>query len=118
MRKDGDIRKPQPRVREVGHDERRLARDEAHLRHLHVLDLEHSVGEPDTIEHLERGRVHRVAAEVAIEVFLGFEKHDAHASTGEEQTEHDAGRAPADDGAIDLGYRGHSQPNAPAVKRA
>jgi hypothetical protein len=57
------------------------------------------VGDADGVQDLQDGRVHRVAAEVAVEVAVGLEQDDADPLAGQEQGEHRAGGARAHDAA-------------------
>ncbi len=62
--------------------------------------------------------MHGVATKITVEIDLGFEKNDADTLAREEQAENDTRRTSADDAAIDVDvvYRGHNQPKAPAVR--
>ena len=64
-----------------------------------VRECEELVEEAELVEELERGGMDGVAAEVAEEVFVLFEHGDVDAGAGEEEAEHDAGGASADDAA-------------------
>ena len=73
-------------------------------RHRESLDLlvrkpEEAVQQPELVQHLQRRRVDRVAAEVAQEVGVLLEDDDLDTGAREEQAEHHAGRAPAGDAA-------------------
>ena len=62
--------------------------------------------------------MHGVAAKITVEILVGLEKDDADTLPRQEQAENHTRRTSADDAAIevDVVYRGHSQPKAPAVR--
>ena len=62
--------------------------------------------EAELVEELEGGGMDGVAAEVAEEVCVLFEDGDVDALAGEEEAEHDAGGASADDAAGGGVWRG------------
>jgi hypothetical protein len=63
--------------REPGHGPRRG--DCPERRRLHVWQLEQPLCQPDLVEHLERRRVDRIAAKIAIEVSVCLEQRHANA---------------------------------------
>jgi len=78
---------------------RALRRDEAHRPQLAVAELVQVVGQADAVQHLHRGGMDRVAAEVALEVRVQLEHPHAHAAPGQEQAQHHARRPAAHDDA-------------------
>ncbi len=69
------------------------------LAHLGVGQIEQAVGQADLIQHLQRGSVHGVSAEIAVEVAMQLEERDRHASTGQQQSQEHACGAGTDDAA-------------------
>ena len=62
-----------------------------------------AVDQPDLVEHLECRRMHRVAAEVAVEVRVRLEQAHLDALAGEQQAQDHAGRSAPDNAAIYVG---------------
>jgi hypothetical protein len=91
-------------VGEVGHDHALAADDGGEASDLRVRECEEFFKEAELVEEFEGGGVDGVAAEVAKEVFVFFEDGDGDTGSGEEEAEHDAGWASADDAAG--GWRG------------
>ncbi len=60
----------------------RLQRDASHL---FVRQRQQRLGQADLIEHVERGRVHGVAAKVAVEILRHFQQRHVDAAAGEQQ---------------------------------
>src|SRR5215831_2144408 len=67
--------------------------------HFLVRQLEERVQQAELVDHLERGRVDGVAAEVAQEVGVLLEHHDRDAGARQQETEHHAGGSAAGDAA-------------------
>ena len=82
---------------EVGERHRHVADLHGQLVHLLVRQLQEVLQQPELVHDLERGRMDRVAAEVAQEVGVLLEHEDLDACVGEEQPEHHPGRPSAGD---------------------
>ena len=70
-----------------------------------VRQLEQPLEKPELLQQLERGRMHRVAAEVTFEVAVRFEQHDLDALPSQKQRQDRPGWAAADDAAFDVRRR-------------
>ncbi|SRR6266702_1830612 len=92
-------------VGEVGHGDRDAADGEAEGGKLLVGEGEEGFEEAELVHELEGGGVDGVAAEVAEEVFVLLEDGDIDAGAGEEEAEHHAGRASANNATGGLGGR-------------
>jgi len=97
LRHEGDVFGDGGEVGEVGHYELAVADGDGHPADFGVGELEEAVEEAELVEELQGGGVDGVAAEVAEEVGVFFEDGDGDARAGEEEAEHDAGGASADD---------------------
>ena len=86
-------------VGEVAEGKRPAADGHGKLGELLVGECEEFVEQTQFVEKLECGGVNGVSTEVAEEVFVFFEDGDIDFGAGEEEAEHDAGGASADDAA-------------------
>jgi hypothetical protein len=84
---------------EIGDGKGLAADDEGEVGDLLVREGEEGFEDAELVHDVEGGGMDGVAAEVAKEVFVFFEDGDVDALAGEEEAEHDAGRASADDAA-------------------
>ena len=84
---------------EVGYAELLAADEDGELGDARVWEGEEFFEEAELVEEFECGGVDGVAAEVAEEVFVFFEDGDGDALAGEQEAEHDACGASADDAA-------------------
>src|ERR1700761_7432552 len=82
---------------EIAGGESEFAELHADVGILLVRELEQVVEDAELVHDLERGGVDRVAAEIAEEVAVLFQDDDVDAGSGEQITEHDAGRPAAGD---------------------
>ena len=84
---------------EVGQDDGALAGDDLEATRLAVRRLQQAVGQTELIENFQGRGVNGVAAEVAVEVVVGFQQGDGDAPARQQQRQHHAGRAAAHDAA-------------------
>ena len=83
----------------------RRAGRQGRLAELAVGQLKQLVREAKLVQDLHDRGVQRVAAEVAVEVAVGFQQHHRHALAGQQQREHRAGRPGTHDAAGGLPHR-------------
>ena len=111
LRDEGDEFCGGGQVREVDERERLLASHDAEGFDSLVWEGEEGVEEAEFFEDFERGGVHGVAAEIAVEVFVFFEDGDVDARAGELEAKHHAGGASAYDAACCLEWGIHCEFN-------
>ena len=99
LRHEGDELRMSGEVGEVADGERPAADGHGELGELLMWERQKFVEQAQLVEELERGGMDGVAAEVAEEVLVFFEDGDIDAGAGEEEAEHDACGASADDAA-------------------
>jgi hypothetical protein len=118
LRHEGDEAAVCRQVPEVGDRERRVPDLGGQLRRLLVRQPQERLEQAELVDHLERGGVDRVAAEVAQEVGVLLEDQDLDAGPGQQEAEHHPGRPAAHDAAAHQGdlARGHGvSPDRPRV---
>ena len=77
----------------------RVQRDAAHLR---VRQRMQRFGKTDLVEHVERRCVHRVTAEIAVEILVHFQQRHVDTAARQQQGSHHPGRTAADENALRL----------------
>jgi len=87
------------RTEAVQIDDRKLpvAVARAEIGHLGVRQPEEGLGESQLVQHLQRGRVDGVAAEITQKIRVLLEHRDAQAGAHEQQTQHHPRRSAAGD---------------------
>jgi len=97
LRHDHDVWERRRQTAEHAGRVRAARRDELERRRLDVRQLVQPLREADLRQNLERRRMDRVAAEVALEIAMRLEQRHGHAGAREQQRQHDAARSGADD---------------------
>jgi len=96
---EGDVGVGNREVLEVGQADHSLVGHRSQLRDTLLGHLREPSAQTKLVEHVERGGMDRVAAEVAEEVIVLFEHEDLDAGAGEEESKHRARRSATDDAA-------------------
>jgi len=91
---EGDVGVGNREVLEVGQADHSLVDHRSQLRDTLLGHLREPSAQTKLVEHVERGGMDRVAAEVAEEVIVLFEHEDLDAGAGEEESKHRAGPQP------------------------
>ena len=106
LRHDHHVGKARLQPRKVHQLERPRGGVESDLAHLCVGQREQAVGQADLIEHLQRGGMHGISAEVAVQVAMELEDGDRHSSPGQKKCQEHSCGAGTDDAAA--GFVAHA----------
>jgi hypothetical protein len=101
----GDELAARGQVREIRHRDDVPVHDGAQLVQFLVRQPEEFLQQTELVHEIERGRVNRVAAEIAVEICVLLEHRHVHAGAGQQVTGHHSRRPAAHDEATRLDLR-------------
>ncbi len=95
LRHEGDELAAGGQVREIRHRHHVPVHDGAQLAQFLVRQLEKFLQQPELMHEFERGRMNRVAAEIAVEIGVLLEHRHVHAGAGQQIAAHHSRRTAA-----------------------
>src|SRR3984957_16881199 len=107
LRHDCDVLAAPGHVTEVGSAHESRPDHTVELTQLRMRELQEVVEEAELVEYLQRRRMHRIAAKVAVEIGVSLDDEHLDAGAGQEVAEHEPGRPAADNAAVRLHFSQH-----------